>query len=267
MTDRASHSASPTALITGGSRGIGRALAAEFAADGHDLVLVARDPDRLERAADDLERRYEIDATSISIDLSRADAPAEVASRVADQDLRVDALVNNAGMATYGPVAETDPEALREQFAVNAITPALLTRQFLPEMLERDAGTIAIVASTAAFRPGPSLAGYHASKAAALSFAESLAEECRGTGVSVTALCPGPTETGVHERSGRELDALERQFAYSPERVARVGYEGIRAGETVVIPGRRHEALAAVGRLLPGEARRRLSGWMTERSR
>lgn len=249
-----------TALVTGGSRGIGRALAAEFASDGYDLVLVARDPDRLASAAGDLERAHGVDVAALSADLADPDAPAAIHDAVADRE--VDALVTNAATAGYGSVADRSLADQRAEVEVNVRAPLSLIRLFLPGMVARDRGRIVTVASTAALRPGPYMAGYHASKAYLLSLSESLAAELRGTGVSVTALCPGPVATDVHERSGRGSTPLERLFMRSPEAVAADGYEAIRAGETVAVPGLRYRPLAALSRALPRSIRRRVAEWI-----
>ncbi|MFP8957259.1 SDR family NAD(P)-dependent oxidoreductase [Natrialbaceae archaeon A-CW3] len=251
-----------TALITGGSRGIGLALAEEFAADGYDLVLVARDEERLEAVARALQSRFGVAATAISIDLAEPDTPERIRDHLLERDIEIDALVNNAAMATYGPYAESDREAERTLLRVNVEAPLALITEFLPAMLERDDGLILTVASTAAFQPGPYMAGYHASKAALVSATESIAEECRDTDVTVTALCPGPVSTGIHDRSGRGSSWLERRFMLTPERVATAGYRGAKRGDGMVIPGRRNRILAAFARLLPHSLRRRYGRWV-----
>ncbi|WP_255168881.1 SDR family NAD(P)-dependent oxidoreductase [Natrononativus amylolyticus] len=256
--------ASPRALITGGSRGIGRALAAAFAADGYDLVLVARNEERLEAVARELECGYGVDVTTVSADLTDPDALEEVYER-ATAGGAVDVLVNNAAVAVYGPVAETDLEAERDQVRLNVAAPVELTKRFLPAMLERDSGHVVTVASTAGMRPGPFLAGYHASKAYLISFSEGLTEELRGTGVDATVVCPGPVLTGIHERSGRGSRWLERRFMRSPDAVAADSYEGIRAGKAVVVPGLRFRLLPWVSRLLPRPLSRRLARLIIDR--
>ncbi|MFP9193709.1 SDR family NAD(P)-dependent oxidoreductase [Natrialbaceae archaeon A-CW1-1] len=251
-----------TALITGGSRGIGRALAAEFAADGWELVLVARDEERLEAAARNLHDEYDVAVTAISIDLVESDAPERIRDHLLEREIRIDALVNNAATATYGPYAESDLETERNLLRVNVEAPLALITQFLPPMRERDDGLILTVASTAAFQPGPYMAGYHASKVALVSATESIAEECRDSGVTVTTLCPGPVSTGIHDRSGRGSSWLERRFMLTPERVAAAGYRGAKRGDGMVIPGRRNRILATFARLLPHRLRRRFGRWV-----
>lgn len=260
-----SASSDRTALITGGSRGIGRALAAEFAANGYDLVLAARDPDRLAGAARALEREHGAGTTAYSVDLADPDAPEALFETVAADGTTIDALVNNAGIANYGRFAEIPLEDERRQLAVNVAAPVELAKLFLPGMLERDRGRIVTVASTSAFHPGPRMAGYHASKAYLVRFTESLAAELRGTGVTATALCPGPVATGVHERCGRGSSWLERRLMRSPEAVAADGYEAIEAGETVAIPGHRYRPIRWFSRLLPRRAVRWLAARIVDR--
>lgn len=245
-------------MITGGSRGIGRALAAEFAADGYDLTIVARDEERLEAVARELEDEHGAAVSTISADLSDPDERERVYES-ATAEGTVDALVNNAATAVYGPVADTDLEAERGQIRLNVAAPVELTKRFLPEMRDCDSGRVVTVASTAAFRPGPFMAGYHASKAYLVSYSEALAEELRGTSVDATVVCPGPVHTGIHRRSGRGSRWLERRFMRSPEAVAADAYEGIRAGKAVVVPGLRFRLLPWVSRLLPRAVSRRLA--------
>ena len=273
MTNRASASSEATdrdatarprrALVTGGSRGIGYALAAEFAADGYDLVLTARDHDRLEGAATRLRDRFGCAATAIAADLSDPEAPQALHDRISDAVGHIDALVNNAAIATYGPFAESDLEAERDQLRINVEAPMALTRLYLPAMLERDDGMVLTVASTAAVRPGPTMAGYHASKAYLLSFTESIAAECRETGVTVTALCPGPVSTSIHDRCGRGSTWLERRFMFTPQQVAASGYRAAKRGDIVFVPGYRNRVIPVLSRLLPSSLRRRLGHWVT----
>ncbi|MCU4753313.1 SDR family oxidoreductase [Halobacteria archaeon AArc-curdl1] len=262
VTDRDATPRHRTALVTGGSRGIGFALAAEFAADGYDLVLVAQDHDRLEAAATQLRTRFGCAVTAMATDLSDPESPQALHDRVSEAVGHVNALVNNAGVATYGPFAESDLAAERDQVRINVEAPVALTRLFLPAMLERDDGMVLTVSSTAAAQPGPMMAGYHASKAYVLSFTESIAEECRETGVTVTALCPGPVSTGIHDRCGRGSTWLERRFMFTPQQVAASGYRAAKRGDIVFVPGYRNRVIPALSRLLPSSLRRRLGHWV-----
>ena len=227
-----------TALITGASSGIGLDLAHLFAADGHDVVLVARSEDKLRALGKELEAKHGITATVIVADLAKPDAPQQI-SVIAPP---VDVLVNNAGYGTSGKFAETDLRAELDMIQVNVSALTHLTKLFLPQMLERKRGRILNVASTAAFQPGPLMAVYYATKAYVLSFSEAIAEELRGTGVTVTALCPGPTATEFQKNAGLGSEALLKLMRpVSSMDVARAGYHGLMRGKRIVIPGMKNK--------------------------
>lgn len=228
-----------TALVTGASGGIGWELARAFAAGGYDLVLVARSAGKLEQLAGELRDRHGVAVRVLAKDLTAPGAPDEIFQELEGAVVAVDALVNNAGFATFGPFAGTDLASELEEIQLNVVTLTHLTKRFLPGMLARRRGGILNVASTAAFQPGPQMAVYYATKAYVLSFSEALAEELRGSGVTVTALCPGPTATGFQARaemqdSGLFTGPLKVMDAAA---VARAGYEGFRKGKRIVIPG------------------------------
>jgi short-subunit dehydrogenase len=228
-----------TALVTGASGGIGRELARAFAAGGYDLVLVARSEGKLEELAGELRSRRGIGVRVLAKDLAEPGSPDEIFQELEGAGVDVDVLVNNAGFATFGPFAETDLASELEEIQLNVVAPTHLTKRFLPWMLARRRGGVLNVASSAAFQPGPLMAVYYATKAYVLSFSEALAEELRGSGVTVTALCPGPTATGFQARaemqgSGLFTGPLKVMDAAA---VARAGYEGFRAGKRIVIPG------------------------------
>jgi uncharacterized protein len=185
------------ALVTGASGGIGLELARLFAADGHDLVLVSRGAERLGVISRDLEDRFKVEVRAIPRDLSNPIAPASLF----DECGEIDFLVNNAGFGSLGTFVESDPAMLGEMLQVNVAALTQLTRLFLPTMVERGAGRILNVASTAAFQPGPLMAVYYASKAYVLSFSEAIRDELNGTGVTVTTVCPGPTRTSFDSRA------------------------------------------------------------------
>jgi len=222
-----------TALITGASAGIGAALAREFARHGHDLVLVARRAARLESLAADLER-YGVTTHVVAMDLAADDAPDRLWATLADRGIAVQTLVNNVGVGTHGPFAESDPDEERTQLRLNVSVLVELTRKFLDG---RDAGQVLNVGSVAGFVPGAYMAGYYASKAYVNSFSQALAAEHRDSAVDVTVLCPGPTETEFQERAGMGDSAVGRTLSDTPERVARAGYRGLQRGEAVVVPG------------------------------
>src|SRR6266513_320482 len=195
MPPRKSPEKKSVALITGASRGIGLALAKECANHGHDVVLVARRQDALEAAAGLIEGKYDVRATVLRADLSNSDASSEIFASILDQQMDIGILINNAGFGLGGEFLETDLAREMEMIQVNATALTQLTKLFAPPMVKRRAGKIMNVASTAAFQPGPLMAVYYATKAYVLSFSEAIAEELRDSGVTVTALCPGPTRT------------------------------------------------------------------------
>lgn len=249
-----------TALVTGATSGIGYEFAKLLAADGYDLVLAARGEERLkavaaEFAATGSGRRVE----RVVVDLARDDGAGKVFQAVDDAGLAVDVLINNAGYAVYGPFSETDLETELAMMHVNMLTLTTLTKRVLPLMLGRRSGRILNVASTAAFMPGPLMAVYYASKAYVLSFSEALAEELRESGVTVTALCPGPTATGFQHRAAMEESRLvSGREIMDAASVARAGYEGMLQGKTIVIPGVRNKLTTEAPRVLPRRIMTRL---------
>ncbi|WP_254272643.1 SDR family NAD(P)-dependent oxidoreductase [Haloarcula marina] len=244
-----------TALITGASAGIGEALAREFAAHDHDVVLVARREDRLEALAEELESE-EVTATAIVMDLDRAAAAEDLHETVRARDLDVEILVNNVGVGTYGPFAESAIDAERTQLRLNVVLPVELTRLFLDEF---DGGEKVLnVGSVAGFQPGPNLAGYYASKAYVNSFTEAIAEELRGR-VDVTLLCPGPVDTEFQSRAGMGDSAVGSLTSNTPAAVAEAAYDGLMAGETVVVPSRAMRVVDLLGRVTPRPIVRRIA--------
>ncbi|AUG48621.1 short-chain dehydrogenase [Haloarcula taiwanensis] len=250
-----------TALITGASAGIGEALAREFAARGHDVVLVARSERKLERLAEDLETRG-VTATSIVMDLDHATAAESLYEEVTERGLTIDVLVNNVGVGTYGPFAESDLSEERTQLRLNVMLPVELTRLFIDEF--DDGGAVINMGSVAGFQPGPNLAGYYASKAYINSFSEALAEECRETPVDVTVVCPGPVDTEFQERAGMTDSTVGSVATNSPEAVASAAYTGAAAGETVVIPRRSMRLIDRLVRVTPRWVVRRVAALVNQ---
>ena len=239
------------ALVTGASGGIGLDIARDLAAKGFDLVLTARSHDALEHIAAELSSAHRIDAQVFPFDLARDDASRELFDAVTAGGIVVDILINNAGFATYGPFAEGDIQTYLDLLHVNVVALTHLTKLFLPGMLRRRCGRILNVASTAAFQPGPLMAVYYASKAFVLHFSEGVAEEVRGTGVTVTALCPGATRTGFQKRGGLDDSSLFRGHVMESAAVARRGVDAMLRGQTLVIPGLRNQVLVALERFSP----------------
>lgn len=241
-----------TVLITGASSGIGLELAKLFARDGYDLVLVARRREKLETLGEDLGRRHGIRARAIAADLADPAAPAEILRQLAAESVAVDVLVNNAGFGELGPFSTIDVEVERRMIEVNVSALTVLTKLFLPGMLARRRGRVLNVASTAGFAPGPLMAVYYATKAYVISLSEALAEELRGTGVSVTVLCPGPTITEFQAVAHMESTRLFRMpGVMNAESVARAGYAGVMRGKRMVVPGVLNQVLPLVIRFSP----------------
>ena len=229
-----------TALITGASTGIGHALSKCFAADRHNLVLVARQEPKLRQVAGELSGQFGVSAKIIVADLAKPDAPQKIVDEVNKDSLQIDYLINNAGFGLGGKFAETDLAVELDMMQVNMTALVHLTKLFLPGMLARKNGRIMNVASTAAFQPGPLMAVYYATKAFVLSFSEAIANELTGTGVTVTALCPGPTQSEFQQRAHIENTRLIKgnfMGLMTSEAVARIGYHGFMQEKRLVIPG------------------------------
>jgi len=258
-------SARQTALITGASAGIGTEFAKLFARDRHDLVLVARDRRRLTELAESLRREHGITVSVIAKDLSVPGAAQEIAAELQTAGIAIDILVNNAGVGGHGPFVQQDAAAQVAMIQLNVVTLAHLCRLLLPGMMQRGHGGILNVASTAAFQPGPLMAVYYATKAFVLSLSEALANELAGTGVRVCALCPGSTNTEFQQRAsiGRLLPFGAGMM--SAARVAEAGYNGLRAGKRVVIPGAMNNLLALAVRLVPGSVSAQVVRTLQER--
>jgi short-subunit dehydrogenase len=238
-----------TALVTGASAGLGAEFARLCAADGYDVVLVARSAPRLAALAASLASTYSVKARPLVADLSSPAAPPEIFAQMSGTP--VDLLINNAGFGVRGAYAETDWARESSLMQVNMVSLAHLTKLFLPEMLRRRSGRILNVASTAAFVPGPFMAVYYASKAFVLSFSEALSNEVEGTGVSVTVLCPGPTRTEFAEAAGIADSKLFHGPTMGAAEVALVGYRAMMAGKPSVIAGARNRWTMRGARLIP----------------
>lgn len=238
------------ALITGGSSGIGYALANEFARHGYNLLLVARDEERLKKACAELGSAYQVQTRYLASDLRDSSAAETVYGFTRENQIEVDALVNNAGVGTYGDFSETfvdDNEAIVQLDVVTLID---LSYLFLHDMLLRKKGYILNVASTAAFQPGPKMAVYYASKAFVESFSEAIAEENRNSGVVISVLCPGPTSTPFLATTGMEKSQVVKTFKpLLPKEVAEYAYRKMMKHQVVIIPGSKNRFRAFAVRL------------------
>jgi uncharacterized protein len=243
-----------TALITGASSGIGLELARIFAQHGHDVVLVARHEDRLRTLAAELTGRG-VRAHVVAADLAAPDAAASLVARVEALGVEVDVLVNNAGFGRYGRFVETPLDNELAMIQVNIVALTELTKRLLPAMLARRRGRIMNVASTAAFFPGPLMAVYYATKAYVLSFSEAIANELQSTGVTVTVLCPGPTESGFQAAASLEESKLVAGKKLPTARsVAQHGYDALMAGTPLIVTGLTNKLTALAPRFMPRRA-------------
>jgi short-subunit dehydrogenase len=219
------------ALITGASSGIGKELAKIHAANGGDLVLVARREKELTELKNSLESEYKVSIVIIPKDLSDTNTPAEIFTETEKLGIQVEYLINNAGFGGHGFFHEREMEKDLAMVNVNITSLMLLTRLYLPGMIERKKGKILNVSSTASFLPGPLQAVYYASKAFVTSFSQALAEELNGTGVTVTALCPGPVATGFFDTANMHgVKMLKAQKAMTPAKTAAIGYRDMMKG-------------------------------------
>lgn len=239
------------ALITGASSGLGRDYARLFAADGQDVLLVARRLDRLEELCGEFESAHGVRAVALSCDLSGDGAAARLVDRVDNLGLEVDFLVNNAGLGSNGAFAEADLASQLEMIQVNVKVLVELTHLLVPSMVARGRGRILNVGSVAGFQPGPYMATYFASKAFVNSFTEALAWELDGTGVTATVSCPGATATEFGDKAGNGDSLLFRLGAADSMEVAREGYAAMKAGQRMVVHGLTNKVAAQSVRLTP----------------
>ena len=246
----------PIALITGASSGIGLELARALGANGYDLILTARREDRLERLASELSQTCLTHV--VAVDLAEADGPETLADRVAQLGLEVDVLVNNAGVLLSGALVEMPAERALGMLDLNVRATTHLIQKFLPGMIARGHGRILNVASVASFSAVPGMAAYSASKAYLLSLTESLSEELVGTGVTVTALCPGVTRTEmVDAMNGIDL---ANPFVGDPKQVAQEGLRALESGEVISVPGVFNQAMVSWLQFQPRWLTRFVSG-------
>lgn len=240
-----------TALITGASAGLGLEYAKLFAADKHDLVLVARRKDRLDALATELAAAHGVKVHVVAADLMEPAAAQQIVDAVAALGVEVESLVNNAGFGTNGAFWELDPAKERGMIEVNVTALVVLTRAFLPGMVKRKRGRVLNIGSTAGFQPGPFMAGYYASKAFVNTFTEGLAYELQGTGVTATVSCPGATATEFALVAGNEKSKLFKMGAMTATEVVTEGYRAMMAGRPMVVHGLKNRLSAWSVRLSP----------------
>jgi short-subunit dehydrogenase len=255
----------PMTVVTGGSEGIGYALARRFAAAGHDLVLIARHVDPLAEAARRIGADFKVKAVALAVDVTSPGAIHAIDTALAEHAAYADVLINDAGMGFAGRFDEQTPEGVLQLIDLNVRALTALTRHFLTGMRVRGRGGILNLASLGAYAPGPYQAAYYASKAYVLSLSEALAAETAGEGVRIMALAPGPVNTRFHERM-RAKNAFYRLLVppASADGVARAGYLGFALGLRVVVPGVVNPFLALAMRIMPHRIVIPIIGWLLQ---
>lgn len=253
----------PMAVVTGGSEGIGYELASRFARDGHDVMLVSRRPEPLERAAAEIHNQHKVRAVPLAADVTAPDAIAVIEAALAAHGAYADVLVNSAGVGLSGPFDAQPADAIARLVDLNVGALTRLTRHFLTGMLERGRGGVLNVSSLGGYAPGPNQAAYYASKAYVFSLTEAIAAEVAGRGVRVCVLAPGPVKTAFHARMGADTALYRRLLpAISAASAARTGHFGYALGLRVVIPGLIGPPLALAMRILPHRIAIPIIGWL-----
>jgi len=239
-------------LITGASGGIGYELALLAAADGKNLVLAARSADKLTNVAEAIRKNNKSEVITVAVDLSDDAGVNKLLAEITERKIQIDTLVNNAGFGDFGDFAKADLAKNMEMIRLNISALTTLTHFILQGMMKAGYGRIMNVASTAAFMPGPGMAVYYASKAFVLSFSEALTRELKGSGVTVTTLCPGPTDTGFASTAGLGKSLMHRVLpAATPIQVAKAGYKAMMKGKAIEIPGLMNKLSTMTPRFTP----------------
>ena len=261
-----SRMSSQTVLITGASGGIGYEMAKLFARDHHNLVLVARSRDKLLQVANELQASG-VAVKTVALDLAEAPAAKFLFDQMQREGIVIDILINNAGFGAFGEFAQMRHQEIVGQIHLNVMALTELTHFFVQPMVSRRKGKIMNVASTAGFQPGPLMAVYYATKAYVISFSEAIANELRGSGVSVTCFCPGATRTGFAARAGNDQSRLFKKFgAMGAEKVALDGYRALMHGRTLVISGAHNWITAQSTRFAPRRLVTGISRWVSEQA-
>lgn len=241
-----------TVLITGATGGLGREFASIFAKNGYDLILTAKKHDALSLMKTELESEHSVAVMVIAKDLSDDDATSDIFNAVVDSGSKVDILVNNAGFGDFSEFSKCDLNKQEEMIRVNILALTRLTRLFLPEMIRSDNGKILNLSSIAGFEPGPYMSVYYASKSFVLSFSEALSRELRGTNVTVTVLCPGPTRTGFDKAAGEGAVKMFSSIRPAdPKEVVEYSYKMLMKGKVIAVPGIGNKFLIQIQRVLP----------------
>ena len=240
-----------TALITGASGGIGKEFAQIFAKKGYNLVLVARNEGKLEQIAKSYEKEYDIRVTVLPFDLSQTNSASKLYSEITDRKIQIDILINNAGFGDYGNFVECKLDRTTVMINLNITTLTELSLLFVKEMKKRNSGKILNIASTASFQPVPKFAVYAATKSYVLIFTEALHYELKGTKVSASVLCPGPTSTGFEKSANMKGSKLFKSGVMNSMVVAKIGYNGLMQNKMTIIPGFKNKVMAILSNMTP----------------
>ena len=252
-----------TALITGASAGIGLEFAKIFAKEKYDLVITARNETKLNELANQIKNHHNVNVKVIAKDLSKQNAGKEIFEQLKNENVVTDVLINNAGFGVFENYWDVELQDEKNMLQVNIMALAELTNLFGKDMANRGGGKILNVASTAAFQPGPTMAGYYASKAFVLSYSQAVDFELRKKGVQVSTLCPGPTITEFQIRANMEdLNLFKKGFTMSAEEVAQIGYNGLMNGKPVIIAGAMNKISAMSSKISPSKVSMKIVNWL-----
>lgn len=255
-----------TVLITGASSGIGKAFAELFAQKNDRVILASRNEEKLKRIARQLRDQYGVTALTIPVDLAQRAGPVLLHERLKELKIEIDVLINNAGIGSFGLLHEQDASAELEMLQVNVQSLSHLMMLFLPGMVQRESGYVLNVGSTTSFYACPLSANYSASKAFVLSLTEAVANELQGTGVTITALCPGATQTDFFRRSRMDGQKIaDPKTLMRPQTVAEIGYAALMKKKTFVVPGLQNRLLTQAPRFFPRKFVTRITRSVLER--
>lgn len=244
-------------LITGASSGIGYELAKLYANDGHNLILIARNIDRLKIVESEL-NKYNIEIKILNLDISKDYDIEKLFNYVEINKLNINTLINNAGIGSFGDFKDIEWEKEESLIDINIKSLTRLTKYFLPKIIENKNGGLLNVASTAAFCSGPRMAAYYASKAYVLNLTEAIYEECKETGIKVSCLCPGPVKTGFQGKAGIKKSESAKKYLMEPEVVAKIAYKEFNKSKLIIIPGMKNKLLVLGNKLLPSSISRKI---------
>ena len=244
-------------LITGGAKGIGYEIAKRFAKEGSNILLVARDIERLVEVKNEFSK-FNIKVEILKIDISKDNEIESMFKYIKENEIEIENIINNAGVGSFGEFKDTNNENNDDLIKININALTKITRCFLPQLLEKNRGGILNIASTAAFCAGPKMGIYYASKAYVLNLTEAIHEECRGSNVKISCLCPGPVKTEFQNKAGIVKTEAAKKYLMDAKIVANIGYEGFIKGKVIIIPGFKNKLLVLGNKFLPRVISRRI---------